>query len=174
MRVNEPRHARAGYCARVARNPVRRPASSTLERKMLRRDILLGCALLLSTRGLSAASVAVTPDADRVAVAAALQDFVGCKEAPLHTIAPAQTSDAQFPNLTQGVKAVGSLTLPGLHQGFSHSCRSISRHRVTVGRRCNGAACVRSQYDPPDYAAFVLDADGHNVEAVCRSTETVR
>jgi len=142
---------------------------------MLRRDILLACVLLLSTRGLSAASEAVTPDADRLAVAAALQDFVGCKEAPLHTIAPAQTSDAQFPNLAQGVKAVGSLTLPGLPHGFSHSCRSISRHRVTVGRSVQWRSWrPKPIYDPPYYAAFVLDADGHNVEAVCRSTETVR
>ena len=141
---------------------------------MLRRDILLGCALLLSTRGLSAASVAVTPDADRVAVAAALQDFVGCKEAPLHTIAPAQTSDAQFPNLAQGVKAVGSLTLPAFLTASRTAVDQFPAIALQSGARSNGAAGVRSQYDPHYYAAFVLDADGHNVEAVCRSTESVR
>jgi catechol 2,3-dioxygenase-like lactoylglutathione lyase family enzyme len=39
---------------------------------------------------------------------------------------------------------------------------------IAAGGRCNGAPGVRAQYDPDYYGAFVLDADGHNVEAVCR------
>jgi catechol 2,3-dioxygenase-like lactoylglutathione lyase family enzyme len=38
---------------------------------------------------------------------------------------------------------------------------------LTAGGRDNGAAGVRSDYGPRYYAAFLLDPDGHNVEAVC-------
>jgi catechol 2,3-dioxygenase-like lactoylglutathione lyase family enzyme len=35
--------------------------------------------------------------------------------------------------------------------------------------RNNGAPGLRPQYHPDYYGAFVLDADGHNIEAVCRA-----
>lgn len=38
---------------------------------------------------------------------------------------------------------------------------------LTAGGRDNGAPGVRTNYAPNYYAAFVLDPDGHNVEAVC-------
>jgi catechol 2,3-dioxygenase-like lactoylglutathione lyase family enzyme len=38
---------------------------------------------------------------------------------------------------------------------------------LTAGGRDNGAPGVRSDYSPRYYAAFLLDPDGHNVEAVC-------
>jgi len=38
---------------------------------------------------------------------------------------------------------------------------------LTAGGRDNGAPGVRSDYGPRYYAAFLLDPDGHNVEAVC-------
>jgi catechol 2,3-dioxygenase-like lactoylglutathione lyase family enzyme len=37
---------------------------------------------------------------------------------------------------------------------------------VAAGAKDHGAPAVRSDYGPRYYAAFVLDADGHNVEAV--------
>jgi len=38
---------------------------------------------------------------------------------------------------------------------------------LKAGARDNGAPGVRSDYGPSYYAAFLLDADGNNVEAVC-------
>jgi len=37
-----------------------------------------------------------------------------------------------------------------------------------AGARDNGAPGVRSDYSPTYYAAFLLDPDGNNVEAVCQ------
>jgi catechol 2,3-dioxygenase-like lactoylglutathione lyase family enzyme len=38
---------------------------------------------------------------------------------------------------------------------------------LAAGARDNGAPGLRPHYHPNYYAAFVLDADGHNIEAVC-------
>jgi catechol 2,3-dioxygenase-like lactoylglutathione lyase family enzyme len=38
---------------------------------------------------------------------------------------------------------------------------------LAAGGRDNGAPGLRSDYGPRYYAAFLLDPDGHNVEAVC-------
>jgi catechol 2,3-dioxygenase-like lactoylglutathione lyase family enzyme len=39
---------------------------------------------------------------------------------------------------------------------------------LAAGGRDNGAPGLRPHYHPDYYGAFVLDPDGHNVEAVCR------
>ena len=61
-------------------------------------------------------------------------------------------------------------------RGYAHVAIS-SRDRATVrrfyeaamkaGGRDNGAPGPRPQYSPTYYGAFVLDPDGHNIEAVC-------
>ena len=38
---------------------------------------------------------------------------------------------------------------------------------VAAGGRDNGAPGIREMYHPTYYGAFVLDADGNNLEAVC-------
>ena len=38
---------------------------------------------------------------------------------------------------------------------------------LAAGGRDNGAPGLRPHYHPNYYAAFVLDPDGHNIEAVC-------
>jgi catechol 2,3-dioxygenase-like lactoylglutathione lyase family enzyme len=38
---------------------------------------------------------------------------------------------------------------------------------IAAGYRDNGGPGERPQYHPGYYAAFVLDPDGHNIEAVC-------
>ena len=38
---------------------------------------------------------------------------------------------------------------------------------LAAGGRDNGAPGLRADYSPTYYAAFLLDPDGHNVEAVC-------
>ena len=40
---------------------------------------------------------------------------------------------------------------------------------LAAGGRDNGAPGLRSHYHPSYYAAFVLDPDGHNIEAVCHA-----
>jgi catechol 2,3-dioxygenase-like lactoylglutathione lyase family enzyme len=67
--------------------------------------------------------------------------------------------------------------IPKLHVAF----RARSRNAVdaffdealAAGAKSNGPPGVRQQYDPEYYAAFVLDPDGHNVEAVFRGGATL-
>ena len=40
---------------------------------------------------------------------------------------------------------------------------------LAAGGRDNGGPGIRAQYHPDYYGAFVLDPDGHNMEAVCRA-----
>ncbi len=42
---------------------------------------------------------------------------------------------------------------------------------MAAGGRDNGAPGLRPNYHPDYYGAFVLDPDGHNIEAVCRRPE---
>ena len=42
---------------------------------------------------------------------------------------------------------------------------------IDAGGRDNGAPGLRPQYHPNYYAAFFLDPDGHNIEAVCHEAE---
>jgi hypothetical protein len=39
--------------------------------------------------------------------------------------------------------------------------------RLSAGGRDNGKPGLRPNYHPYYYGAFVLDPDGHNIEAVC-------
>ncbi len=43
------------------------------------------------------------------------------------------------------------------------------RAAIAAGGRDNGAPGLRTDYHPAYYAAFVVDPDGNNVEAVCHS-----
>jgi catechol 2,3-dioxygenase-like lactoylglutathione lyase family enzyme len=43
------------------------------------------------------------------------------------------------------------------------------RAALAAGGRDNGPPGLRPQYHPNYYGAFVLDPDGHNVEAVCHA-----
>jgi catechol 2,3-dioxygenase-like lactoylglutathione lyase family enzyme len=40
---------------------------------------------------------------------------------------------------------------------------------IAAGGKDNGAPGIRAHYHPNYYAAFVLDPDGHNIEAVCHA-----
>lgn len=48
---------------------------------------------------------------------------------------------------------------------------AFHRAALAAGGRDNGAPGVRPHYHPNYYAAFVLDPDGHNIEAVCHCPE---
>jgi catechol 2,3-dioxygenase-like lactoylglutathione lyase family enzyme len=41
---------------------------------------------------------------------------------------------------------------------------------LAAGARDNGAPGLRAHYHPNYYGAFVLDPDGHNIEAVCHQS----
>ena len=40
---------------------------------------------------------------------------------------------------------------------------------IAAGAKDNGAPGIRAHYHPNYYGAFVLDPDGHNIEAVCHA-----
>jgi catechol 2,3-dioxygenase-like lactoylglutathione lyase family enzyme len=60
-----------------------------------------------------------------------------------------------------------------VHVAFRVSSRELvdAFHKAALGAggRDNGAPGLRRQYHPNYYGAFVLDPDGHNIEAVCRA-----
>jgi catechol 2,3-dioxygenase-like lactoylglutathione lyase family enzyme len=65
---------------------------------------------------------------------------------------------------------------PGqLHVAFTARDRGQVRAfydaALAAGGRDNGAPGLRPQYHPEYYGAFVLDPDGHNIEAVCHKPE---
>jgi len=60
-----------------------------------------------------------------------------------------------------------------LHVAFTAKDRgsvdAFYRAALAAGAKDNGPPGVRTRYHPNYYAAFVLDLDGHNIEAVCHS-----
>ena len=53
-------------------------------------------------------------------------------------------------------------------QADSHAAvQAFHAAALAAGGRDNGAPGPREHYGPNYYAAFVLDPDGHNIEAVC-------
>jgi catechol 2,3-dioxygenase-like lactoylglutathione lyase family enzyme len=60
---------------------------------------------------------------------------------------------------------------PGTHVAFAAPNRAaVARFHaqgLAAGGRDNGKPGLRSEYSDSYYAAFLLDPDGHNVEAVC-------
>lgn len=66
-------------------------------------------------------------------------------------------------------------TLGGrLHVAFAAADRTtvdaFHRAAVAAGGIDNGAPGIRAHCHPDYYGAFVLDPDGHNVEAVCHGS----
>jgi catechol 2,3-dioxygenase-like lactoylglutathione lyase family enzyme len=65
----------------------------------------------------------------------------------------------------------GDPGMPALHVAFGAKSRAdvdaFYRAALDAGGRDNGAPGLRTHYHPNYYGAFVLDPDGHNIEAVC-------
>lgn len=63
----------------------------------------------------------------------------------------------------------------GLHLALVASSRAqveaFHRAALAAGGGDNGAPGLRPHYHPDYYAAFALDPDGHNLEAVCHRPE---
>ena len=64
-----------------------------------------------------------------------------------------------------------SVAPTGMHIAFKADARSqVDRFHaagIKAGGRDNGTPGLRSDYGPSYYAAFLIDLDGNNVEAVC-------
>ena len=62
---------------------------------------------------------------------------------------------------------------PAVHVAFRVPSRALvdafHAAALTAGGRDNGAPGLRPHYHPDYYGAFVLDPDGHNIEAVCHA-----
>lgn len=62
-----------------------------------------------------------------------------------------------------------------LHVAFSADTRALvdafHAAALAAGGTDNGAPGLRVHYHPTYYGAFVLDPDGHNIEAVCHRPE---
>ena len=58
-----------------------------------------------------------------------------------------------------------------MHVAFAAQTRAevdaFHRAAIAAGGKDNGAPGLRPHYHPNYYGAFVLDPDGHNIEAVC-------
>ena len=70
----------------------------------------------------------------------------------------------------------GSGTPPGpVHLAFAAEDRAqvnaFYAAAIAAGGRDNGLPGLRPQYHADYYGAFVLDPDGHNIEAVCHEAE---
>ena len=63
--------------------------------------------------------------------------------------------------------------VPPIHVAFRAESRAqvdaFHKAAVAAGGRDNGAPGLREHYHPNYYGAFVLDPDGHNIEAVCHA-----
>ena len=63
----------------------------------------------------------------------------------------------------------------GIHFAFSAGSRAQVREfyaaAMAAGGKDNGTPGIRPQYHPNYYAAYVIDPEGHNREAVCHVAE---
>ncbi|MEJ8851698.1 VOC family protein [Variovorax rhizosphaerae] len=69
--------------------------------------------------------------------------------------------------------ASGTPNVPPIHIAFRVETRAevdaFHAAGLAAGGKDNGAPGLRPHYHPNYYGAFVLDPDGHNIEAVCHT-----
>lgn len=69
----------------------------------------------------------------------------------------------------------GGRTTPHLHVAFAAKNRAavdaFYLAAIAAGGTDNGPPGIRAHYHPNYYGAFVLDPDGHNIEACCHHPE---
>jgi predicted lactoylglutathione lyase len=72
-------------------------------------------------------------------------------------------------------KTEGETPAGGLHIAFTAKTRAhvdaFYAEAIAAGGKDNGAPGLRPHYHSNYYGAFVIDPDGHNVEAVCHHPE---
>jgi predicted lactoylglutathione lyase len=73
---------------------------------------------------------------------------------------------------TELLLTTGTPTTPRLYIAFvstsEEQVQEFHRRATKASGTCNGAPGLRKDYSPGYYAAFVLDPDGHNIEALFR------
>lgn len=69
----------------------------------------------------------------------------------------------------------GTPNVPPIHVAFRAESRgqvdAFHKAALAAGGRDHGAPGLREHYHPNYYGAFVLDPDGHNIEAVCHTPQ---
>jgi len=69
----------------------------------------------------------------------------------------------------------GDAITPPIHIAFRVPSRAavdaFYKAAIAAGGRDNGAPRLRPHYHPNYYGAYVLDPDGHNIEAVCHEAQ---
>jgi len=69
------------------------------------------------------------------------------------------------------ISSAGKAVEAAVHIAFRATSRAqvdaFHAAALAAGARDNGAPGLRPHYHPNYYGAFVLDPDGHNIEAVC-------
>lgn len=94
----------------------------------------------------------------------------------LMEVSAAETGVAPFAGFGEAPKpdfwiGEGEANKPPIHIAFRVNDRKLvdafHAAALAAGGRCNGAPGLRPHYHPDYYGAFVLDPDGHNIEAVC-------
>lgn len=79
------------------------------------------------------------------------------------------------PNRPQFWIGTGEALSPRLHVAFvapdRAAVRAFHEAALAAGGTDNGPPGLRPMYHPTYYGAFVIDPDGHNVEAVCHRPE---
>lgn len=67
----------------------------------------------------------------------------------------------------------GDVNTPRIHVAFHaethEQVQAFYTAALKAGGRDNGTPGLRPHYHPNYYAAFILDLDGHNIEAVCHA-----
>ena len=75
-------------------------------------------------------------------------------------------------------REAGVAPVPGMHVCFRAADRdavhAFHAAAIRAGGRDDGPPGLRTRYHGDYYAAFVLDPDGHRVEAVCHAPERAR
>ena len=71
--------------------------------------------------------------------------------------------------------AEGPANVPPMHVAFRADTRAqvdaFYKAAMSAGGRDNGGPGLRPHYHPNYYGAFVIDFDGHNIEAVCHAPQ---
>lgn len=119
----------------------------------------------------------------------AVTDFQRSRDFYLRTLSPLGLSAVMDRHHDDGGRLTGFGVLPDpvfwirsgetppghLHVAFTASSRAavdaFHAAALAAGGQDKGAPGLRSRYDDNYYAAYILDPDGHNIEAVCRATE---
>jgi catechol 2,3-dioxygenase-like lactoylglutathione lyase family enzyme len=113
-----------------------------------------------------------------------VDDFVKSKAFYLKALAPLGIGIiaegegwAMIGKVGEGAFWFGSFgNTPGpIHIAFSadnrQQVRDFHAAALSAGGKDNGAPGLREHYHPNYYGAFVIDLDGHNIEAVCHNAE---